>query len=60
MWSFLKEFIFKGSSLIEQITPSDPEQRGAQISIKINGGYVDKIFEQLEKRGIVVRVYFFN
>jgi len=36
------------------ITPEDYEQRGAQLSIKISHHYIKDVFEELEKRGIVV------
>ena len=39
--------------LFELLTPSDPEQRGAQLSIKFLRNTFT-LHEELEKRGIVV------
>ena len=38
---------------IDLLTPRDPAQRGAQLSLCFNVS-IDKIFEELEKRGVVV------
>jgi kynureninase len=38
---------------VEIITPSDPEQRGAQLSIKFSVP-IAKVFVELKKRGVVV------
>ncbi|KAI9890157.1 MAG: Kynureninase (L-kynurenine hydrolase) [Vezdaea aestivalis] len=38
----------------EIITPLDPSQRGAQISIKLRPGLLDSVMERLKKDGIVV------
>ena len=35
------------------ITPEDPEQRGAQLSITLSVN-VNKVHQELEKRGVVV------
>lgn len=35
------------------ITPSDPEQRGCQLSLFFSI-HIKKVFEELEKRGVVV------
>lgn len=35
------------------ITPSDPEQRGCQLSLSFSI-HIKKVFEELEKRGVVV------
>jgi kynureninase len=42
------------------LTPSDPDQRGAQLSVRFSK-HVLKVFEELEKRGVVVSyiLYFF-
>jgi len=36
------------------ITSSDPDERGAQLSLMLEGGLLDGVMEQLEKRGIFV------
>jgi kynureninase len=36
------------------ITPSDPMQRGAQLSLKLRPGLLDKVMERLEEKGVVV------
>ena len=38
------------------LTPSDPDQRGAQLSLVFSGGNVDTIFASLRKRGVFVDV----
>jgi kynureninase len=38
------------------LTPSDPEQRGAQLSVRFSK-HVLEVFEQLEKRGVVVSLF---
>ena len=38
---------------IDIFTPSDPTQRGAQLSLAFNVD-VEKMFSELEKRGVVV------
>lgn len=35
------------------ITPSDPEQRGCQLSLSFST-HIKKVFEELEKRGVAV------
>ena len=39
---------------MESLTPTDPYQRGAQLSIKFSRD-VEKMFAEIEKRGVVVR-----
>jgi kynureninase len=39
---------------LEILTPSDPDQRGAQLSIKFEKN-VYSIHKELEKRGVIVR-----
>ena len=41
------------------MTPEDPEQRGAQVSIKFSIN-VEQVHEELEKRGIVVSLIQFH
>jgi hypothetical protein len=50
--------LVKGMDLFEILTPSDPDQRGAQLSLKFFAN-VKYIHEELESFGIVVgdRIY---
>jgi kynureninase len=36
------------------ITPSNPEERGAQLSLRLHPGLLDTVLEVLEKNGVVV------
>ncbi|RDW89370.1 kynureninase-1 [Coleophoma cylindrospora] len=36
------------------LTPKDPQQRGAQISVRLNDGLLDIVMKELEERGVVV------
>ncbi len=36
------------------LTPSDPEQRGAQLSLSLADGLLDSVLEELEKRAVIV------
>ena len=48
----------KDELLVESLTPLDPEKRGAQISLKFSKD-VEKVHEQLEKRGVVVIIIYY-
>lgn len=41
---------------IDIFTPTDPEQRGAQLSLAFNV-CIQEVFKELEKRGVVVRCH---
>lgn len=36
------------------ITPSDPSQRGAQLSILLHPGYLESVFAKLDASGVIV------
>lgn len=36
------------------LTPSDPAARGAQLSLKLHPGLLDRVMEVLEEQGIVL------
>lgn len=40
--------------IFEIITPKEKEQRGAQLSLKLQAGLLDVLMKELEERGIVV------
>lgn len=40
---------------MESLTPTDPNQRGAQLSIRLSRN-VKQMFEEIEKHGVVVRI----
>lgn len=42
------------SKVFEIITPKEPEARGAQLSLKLQPGLLDRVMEGLEERGVVV------
>ena len=52
----LGKFILESSTdfEIEILTPTDPEQRGAQLSFRIIGVDAEKVFTELEKLGVCV------
>lgn len=39
--------------MIDYITPTDPEQRGSQLSVRFNKDVL-RMHDELEKRGVVV------
>lgn len=43
---------------IQFLTPTDPEQRGAQLSIRIIGVNSEKLFNELEQLGVCVSFIF--
>lgn len=43
-----------GDKLFSIITPNDPEQRGAQLSLKLAEGLLDVVMEELVRRSVVV------
>ncbi|KAJ9158423.1 Kynureninase [Coniochaeta hoffmannii] len=40
--------------LFRIITPSDPDQRGAQLSVMLSNGLLHTVMEELEARGVIV------
>ena len=36
------------------ITPSDPQQRGAQLSLLLHPGYLESVFDKLDAGGVIV------
>ena len=43
-----------GRECFGQITPREPERRGAQISVLLDDGLLDHVMEALEKDGVVL------
>lgn len=41
------------------ITPSDPEQRGCQLSLKFNVD-ISHVYDELVKRGVAVCIYYLS
>ncbi|KAK3116385.1 Kynureninase (L-kynurenine hydrolase) [Teratosphaeriaceae sp. CCFEE 6253] len=44
----------EGGRCFDVITPRDPEQRGAQISVQLRSGLLDAVMSSLEEAGVVV------
>ena len=36
------------------ITPSNPDERGAQLSIRLESGLLDSVLEDLERNGVII------
>jgi len=58
---YLEELLVKrstshnnGKALYEIITPADPAQRGAQLSIRLRPGMLSNVMKVLEEKGVVV------
>ncbi|KAG9227975.1 kynureninase [Amylocarpus encephaloides] len=55
--AYLESLLLKSaeySKLFEIITPKDPEQRGAQLSLKLADGLLDVVMHELVLRSVVV------
>jgi kynureninase len=44
----------RAKKLFRVITPTDPDQRGAQLSLLLSDGFLDTVMKELEKRGVIV------
>lgn len=55
---FLEELLLempeKANGLFRIITPGDPKQRGAQLSLMLKAGLLEEVMHELEKRGVIV------
>jgi kynureninase len=57
--AFLEELLETGVAAEERalfriITPRDPLQRGAQLSLMLKGGLLETVMRELERRGVIV------
>ncbi|KAH8894888.1 kynureninase 1 [Thozetella sp. PMI_491] len=50
----LQEMADEEKALYKVITPTDPQQRGAQLSLKLSDGLLDTVMHELEARGVIV------
>jgi kynureninase len=51
---FLLQSLVIQTSTFEILTPRDPAQRGAQLSLKLKEGLLDSVMGELERRAVVV------
>lgn len=58
MTAYLENLLLKSKAFTENlfsiITPKDPAQRGAQLSLKLQEGLLDVVMEELVRRSVVV------
>ena len=52
--SLLKEMKEEDKAQFRIVTPSDPEQRGAQLSILLAEGFLHPVMQELEANGVIV------
>lgn len=52
--NLLLEMAAYSAKIFEIITPKEKEQRGAQLSLKLQSGLLDVVMKELEERGVVV------
>ncbi len=50
----LDALALKKPGLFDMVTPRDPSERGAQLSIRLAPGLLDSVLENLEHAGIIV------
>ena len=59
LWCCVHLCIDNNGVSFELLTPEDPEQRGAQISIKFSVN-CEEMHKEIEKRGVVVSIDSFH
>jgi kynureninase len=52
--TLFNEMPAKDKELFRIITPSDPNQRGAQLSVMLSNGLLHTVMKELEARGVIV------